>query len=73
MGKPAYFFTVSPTMDVSFIYRLDATSSTDLNVEAKTMIVASDKEGYGEEQNGEGQKKYSGRRVIRLAIQKVLI
>ena len=55
MGKPAYFFSVSPTMDVSFIYRLEATSSADLNVEAKTMIVASDKEGYGEEQNGEEQ------------------
>lgn len=55
MGKPAYFFSVSPTMDVSFIYRLEATSSADLNVDAKTMIVASDKEGYGGEQNGEEQ------------------
>lgn len=55
MGKPAYFFFVSPTMDVSFIYRLEATSSADLNVDAKTMIVASDKEGYGGEQNGEEQ------------------
>ena len=56
MGKPAYFFSVSPTMDVSFIYRLEATKSADLNVEAKTMIVASDKERYGGEQNGEEQK-----------------
>lgn len=55
MGKPAYFFTVSPTMDVSFKYKLEATSSADLNVEAKTMIVASDKEGYGGEQKGEEQ------------------
>ncbi len=59
MGQPAYFFSVSPTEDVSFIYRLEAADSADLSVEAKTVVVASGKEGYGEEQKIFWQKAFS--------------
>ncbi|MDD4248613.1 MAG: DUF5305 family protein [Methanosarcina sp.] len=58
MGKPAYFFSVSPTLDVSFVYGIEAADSADLNVEAETMIVASGKEGSGEEQKIFWQKKF---------------
>ncbi|MDO9516639.1 MAG: DUF5305 family protein [Methanosarcinaceae archaeon] len=40
MGKPAYFLSVSPTMDMSFTYSLKATDSADVDVELKPMIVA---------------------------------
>ncbi|AKB29852.1 hypothetical protein MSSIT_3133 [Methanosarcina siciliae T4/M] len=59
MGKAAYFFAVSPTLDVSFIYSFEAADSADLDVEAETMIVASGKEGSGEEQKIFWQKKFS--------------
>jgi hypothetical protein len=58
MGNPAYFFSVSPTEDVSFLYRLEAVDSADLSVEAKTIIVASGKDGYGEEQKIFWQKNF---------------
>ena len=40
MGKPAYFFSVSPKMDVSFTYDFKPTDSADVDVELKTMVVA---------------------------------
>lgn len=49
MGNPAYFFSVSPEADISFVYRVQAAESADLNVETNTLIVASGKEGYGED------------------------
>lgn len=58
MGEPAYFFSVSPTADISFLYSVKAADSADLNVEAKTMIVASVKEGSGEEQKIFWQKNF---------------
>ena len=58
MGNPAYFFSVSPTQDISFIYRLEAANSADLSVEANTVIVASGKEGSGGEQKIFWQKSY---------------
>ncbi|MDY0129516.1 MAG: DUF5305 domain-containing protein [Methanosarcina vacuolata] len=49
MGKPAYFFAVSPTVDISFTYRLKATDSADISVMRKTVIVATSKEVAEEE------------------------
>lgn len=40
MGKPAYFFSISPSMDASFVYSLAATESADVDVVLKTMVVA---------------------------------
>ncbi len=40
MGMPAYFFSISPTMDTSFTYTLMATDSANVDVELKTMVVA---------------------------------
>jgi len=58
MGNPAYFFSVSPTADISFIYGLEAASSADLSVESKTIVVASGKDGSGEEQKIFWQKNF---------------
>ncbi|WP_197074618.1 DUF5305 domain-containing protein [Methanosarcina sp. WH1] len=58
MGKPAYFFTISPTEDISFVYSLEAADSADLSVEANTMIVASSRKGSGEEQKIFWKKSY---------------
>lgn len=58
MGNPAYFLSVSPTEDISFVYSIEAADSADLSVEAKTMIVASGKEGSGEEQKIFWQKNF---------------
>ncbi|WP_155402332.1 DUF5305 family protein [Methanosarcina mazei] len=58
MGKPAYFFTISPTENISFKYSLDAAESADLRVEADTVIVASSREGDGEGQRIFWQKSY---------------
>jgi len=49
MRKPAYFFAVSPTVDISFTYRLKATDSADVSVERDTVIVATSKEAAGED------------------------
>lgn len=51
MTQPAYFFSVSPTLDASFTYTLEATDSADLAVNRKTMIVAT---AMG---SADGQKK----------------
>lgn len=59
MGKPAYFFAVSPTLDVTFLYSLEAADSAELDVEAETMIVTSGREGSGEDQKIFWQKKFS--------------
>ena len=58
MGKPAYFFSVSPTADISFVYSLEAAESADISVEANTVILASCKGGYGEEQKIFWQKGF---------------
>lgn len=58
MGKPAYFFTVSPTLDISFEYSVNATDSVDLAVEGDTMIVATSKEESGEKQKIVWQKEF---------------
>ncbi|MDR7666569.1 DUF5305 family protein [Methanosarcina sp. Z-7115] len=58
MGNPAYFLSVSPTEDISFVYSIEAADSADLIMEAKTMIVASGKEGAGEEQKIFWQKNF---------------
>jgi hypothetical protein len=58
MENPAYFLSVSPTADISFVYSLEATESADLQVEAKTIIVASGKEEYGEEQKVLWKKEF---------------
>jgi len=44
MGKPAYFFAVSPTIDISFTYRLKATDSANISLKKETVIVATSKE-----------------------------
>ena len=49
MGKPAYFFAVSPTVDFSFTYRLKATDSANISVKRETVIVATSKEVAEEE------------------------
>lgn len=43
MGMPAYFFSVSPTVDVSFTYRLKATDSANVSLKRDTVIVATSK------------------------------
>lgn len=43
VGKPAYFDTVSPVVDVKLEYELDATKSADLSVEYETVVVATSK------------------------------
>ncbi len=58
MGNPAYFFSVSPTVDISFVYSLEAAEFADLHVEAKNMVVASGKEGSGEEQKVFWKKEF---------------
>jgi len=58
MGKPAYFFSVSPILDVSFEYSVNATDSVDLVAEGETMIVATSKEGSGEKQKIVWQKEF---------------
>lgn len=58
MGKPAYFFAVSPTLDFSFTYAFNASDSADLSVERKTMIVATSHEGSGENKTIFWQKKF---------------
>ena len=58
MGKPAYFFAVSPTANISFTYRLEATDSAGVSVERETMIVATGKEGSGEEEKIFWQKEF---------------
>lgn len=58
MGKPAYFLAVSPTLDVSFTYSLNATDSADLSIERETIIVATSKEGSGENQKIVWQKEF---------------
>ena len=52
MGMPAYFFVVSPTIDMSFTYRLEATDSADISGKLETMIIATGKEGSGTEEPG---------------------
>lgn len=58
MGKPAYFLTVSPIIDVSFTYRLESTGSADISVERETMIVATSKEVAEEEEKIFWQKEF---------------
>lgn len=58
MGKPAYFLTVSPTVDVSFMYRLESTGSADVNVEREIMIVAKSKKVAGEKEKIFWQKEF---------------
>ena len=44
MGMPAYFFVVSPIVNISFTYSLEAADTSDLNCKMETMIIASGKE-----------------------------
>lgn len=47
MGMPAYFFIVSPTIDMSFTYRLETTYPADISGKLQTMIVATAKDESG--------------------------
>ncbi|AKB39681.1 DUF5305 family protein [Methanosarcina mazei] len=58
MGKPAYFYSISPIEDVSFEYSLEAAESADLSVDAKTVIVVRSKKEYEEGQRIFWQKSY---------------
>lgn len=58
MGKPMYFFAVSPTLDVSFAYNLNATDSASLKVECETVIVATSEESSGESQKIVWKKEF---------------
>jgi len=58
MGKTVYFLAVSPTLDVSFAYSLNATDSANLSVECETMIITTSKEGSGEDQKVVWQKEF---------------
>jgi len=58
MGQPAYFFSVSPSQDISFKYRLEAADSAALTVGLKTTVVALGKEGSGEEEKIFWQKAF---------------
>lgn len=40
MGMPAYFFIVSPNIDMSFTYRLESADATGISGKLQTMIVA---------------------------------
>lgn len=44
MGMPAYYFAVSPTVDMSFTYSLEANDPSDIRGKLQTMVVATDKE-----------------------------
>lgn len=39
-GKPAYFFSVSPTFDMTFSFEVTSSSPMNLSVESETMVVA---------------------------------
>ena len=41
MGKPAYFYAVSPALDMSFLYGLDASDSADVNGNINTVVLIS--------------------------------
>ncbi len=58
MGKPAYFFSVSPNMDVSFTYGLKPTDSADVDVVLKTMVVATAGGSADEGDKAFWQKKF---------------
>jgi len=45
MGMPAYFFVVSPTVNMSFTYRLENANPTDINGKLQTFILVTAKEG----------------------------
>jgi hypothetical protein len=58
MGMPAYYFSLSPTVDMSVAYNLEATNSSDIRGKLQTMVVATDKEGSGEEERIFWQKVF---------------
>jgi hypothetical protein len=43
LGMPAYYFAVSPTVDMSFTYNLEANDSSDIRGKLQTIVVATDK------------------------------
>ncbi|HWQ48366.1 MAG TPA: DUF5305 family protein [Methanosarcina sp.] len=51
MGLPAYYFAISPTLDMSFTYSLEADDPSDIRGKLQTMVVATDKEEPGTEGN----------------------
>lgn len=44
MGMPAYYFAVSPTVDMSFTYSLEANDPSDIKGKLQTIVVATQKE-----------------------------
>jgi hypothetical protein len=44
MGMPAYYYAISPTVDMSFTYSLEANDPSDITGKMQTMVVATDKE-----------------------------
>lgn len=58
MGMPAYYFAVSPTVDMSFTYSLEANNPSDIKGKLQTMVVATDKEGSDEEKKIFWQKGF---------------
>jgi hypothetical protein len=55
MGMPAYFFVVSPTINMSFTYRLETTYPADVSGKLQTIVVATAKDSSGT--GGSGSEK----------------
>lgn len=61
MGMPAYYFAVSPTVDMSFTYSLEANDPSDIRGKLQTMVVATDKgESETEEYYGNNGSETEG-------------
>ncbi len=58
MGKPAYFFAISPTLDMTFTYQVTSSSYANLSAESETMIVATAKGSAEGGQKVYWQKKF---------------
>jgi hypothetical protein len=51
MGMPAYFFVASPTINMSFTYRVESADSADIQGKLETFIVATAIEGSGSKES----------------------
>ncbi|WP_305065415.1 DUF5305 domain-containing protein [Methanococcoides sp.] len=57
-GQPAYFFSVSPTMDVFFTYAIDSMGSVQIDADCDTFVVATTTGNVGGKDKVFWQKKY---------------
>lgn len=67
MGMPAYFFIVSPTVDMSFTYRLETAYPADISGKLQTIVVATAKDGSGTGGSDTGKLETGGGSSINIA------